>query len=232
MIQDSKMASNAAGEINGMIDDFVTKNKAPNFAAALKLHSVTASAAKLIPAMYEKIIAELKEVLEGKDEQLVEGYSNFTKSKIRNLLKHYESIAEICAQQQVSSKKTSTRKQKSATAVTKLVKYMKSFKELDLMSERPDKIVDASEVRIFNTKYNTVQVYRAEKDGKLSIKGTTIVGYSVSDSFSKGISKTDVVKEFVSMSKKTFEQAFDAIKTKSQTVNGRINQNCIILKVS
>lgn len=235
MTQDAKLvslASKAAGEIDGMIDDFVTKNKAPNFAGALEIHAVTPAAAKLIPAKYEKTIAELKEVLEGKDEQLVEGYSHMTKAKIRKLLKHYESIAEVCSQQVVSSKKVRTVKQKSPTVMAKLVKNMKAFKDLDLVSERPEKIVGASEVRIFNTKYNTIQVYRAEKDGKLSIKGTTITGYSVAESFGKGISKTEIVKEFVSMTKKTFEQAFTAIKVKQQKVNGRINQHCVILKTA
>jgi hypothetical protein len=235
MTQDSKLmalASKAAGEIDAMIDDFVVSDKNPNFAAALKMHSITAAAAKLIPAMYEKTIAELQEVLLGKDEQLVEGYSNFSKPKIRKLLKHYESIAEVCAQQEVSSKKTRSKKEKPASVVAKMVKHMRSFKDLELVSERPEKIVGASEVRIFNTKYNTVQVYRAEKNQTLSVKGTTIVGYSIADSFGKGVRQVELAKQFAGMTKKTFDQAVGSIKSKQQKVNGRINQHCVILKAS
>lgn len=229
------LARKTAGEFNGMIDDFVTKAKQPKFDVYLKAHEIPAAAAKLIPAFYETTIAELKEVLKGEDEQLVEGYSNFTKPQIRKLLKQYEAIVDACMQQSVSAKKiskTRTVKQKSATVVAKAVKYLKNIPELQLTSERPEKIVGASEVRIFNAKYNLMQVYRAEKDSKLTVKGTTIIGYSVADSFSKPVRHAEAVKEFVGMTKKTFEQAMNSIKNKPRAVNGRINANCIIVKVA
>lgn len=229
------LARKTAGEFDGMIDEFVSNAKQPKFEAYLKGNDIPAAVAKLIPAMYEKIIAELQEVLKGEDEQLVEGYSNFTKPQIRKLLKQYESIVEACEQQAVSAKKirkTRVVMEKSATAVAKSVKYMKEFPELQLTSERPEKIVGASEVRIFNTKYNVMQVYRAEKDCKLSIKGTTIIGYSVVESFGKPVRAAEQVKELAGMTKKSFDQAMVAIKNKAQTVNGRINENCVIVKVA
>lgn len=229
------LARKTAGEFNGMIDDFVTKAKQPKFDVYLKAHEVPAASAKLIPAFFEKTIAELQEVLKGEDEQLVEGYSNFTKPQIRKLLKQYEAIVEACEQQAVSAKKirkSRVVKEKSAAVVAKAVKYMKEYPELQLKSERPEKIVGASEVRVFNTKYNLMQVYRAEKDGKLTVKGTTIIGYSVADSFGKPIRHAEQVKDFVGMTKKTFEQAMSTIKSKARAVNGRINENCVIIKVA
>lgn len=229
------LARKVAGEFNGMIDDFVTSGKQPKFDVYLKALEVPAASAKLIPAFYDSTINELKEVLKGEDEQLVEGYSNFTKPQIRKLLKQYEAIVEACAQQEVSAKKIRkgrTVKEKSAAVVAKAVKYLKTYPEFDLKSVRPENIIGSSEVRIFNAKYKTIQVYRAEKDSKLSIKGTTILGYSVTESFGKGLRKPEDVKEFVNMTKKTFEQAVNSIKAKAQKLNGRINENCVIIKVA
>lgn len=228
------LAKKIAGDFDGMIDDFITKSKLPKFDVYLKAHEVPAASAKLIPTFYEKTITELQEVLKGEDEQLVEGYSNFTKTQIRKLLKQYEAIIEACEQQSVTARKirkTRVVKEKSASVIAKSVKFMKELPELQLKSERPEKIVGATEVRVFNTKYNLIQVYRAEKNSKLSVKGTTIIGYSVTDSFSKPIRHAEQVKNFAEMTKKTFEQALNNIKNKSRTVNGRINENCIIVKV-
>lgn len=235
-IQD-RMAMNAsthAAEFDGMIDEFITANKDPDFASYLKANNVSPQVSKIIPKFYQRTIDELNEAIEGKDEQLVEGYSNFTKARLKKLLKHYEAIVDACTQQAVSAKaikKPRARKEKPAAVIAKNMKYLNEFPELGIKSEVPPKIVGASEVWIYNTKYKKIQVYRAEGDGKLSVKGTSIIGYSVADSGGKTLRKPEVVKDYVNMTKRTFAQEFKALKTKEAAVNGRINADCIILKV-
>lgn len=229
-------ASEVGAEFDGMIDDFIKLNKDPDFASYLKANEVAPQVAKLIPDFYTNTIAELKEALAGKDPQLVEGYSNFTKVKLRKLIKHYESIADICAQQVVSAKAAKVRKPrvkkvKPPAVIAKNVKYMKEFPELNLTSEKPEKLVGASEIWIYNTKYKKLQVYRAENGGNMTVKGSAIVGYAVAYSGSKTLRKPEQTSQFTKMTKRTFETAFKALSTKEAAVNGRINQECIILKV-
>ena len=229
-------ASEVGGEFDGLIDDYIKFDKEPDFAAYLKANEISPQVAKLIPAFYVKTIAELKEALEGKDKQLVEGYSNFTKVKLRRLIKFYESIEDVCAQQAVSAKAAKVRKprmkkEKPASVVAKNVKYLKEFAELGLTSEKPEKLVGCSEAWIYNTKYKKVQVYRAEGDGKMTVKGSSIIGYQVATSGAKTLRKPEQTKDFIAMTKRTFDQAFKALKTKEAAVNGRINQDCVILKV-
>lgn len=235
-IQDriAQKASEVAGEFDGMMDDFVVHDKEPDFAAYLKANNISPQVSKLIPKMYEKTIAELEEALEGKDKQLVEGYSNFTKAKLRKFKKFYEAIGPACEQQVVSAKavrKPRARKEKPASVVAAKVKYLKEFPDLGLKSELPSKIVGASEVWVYNTKYKKLQVYRAEDHGTLTVKGTTVVGYSVANSGGKTLRKPEAVKDYVTMTKRTFASAFKSLKTKESAVNGRINEDCIILKV-
>lgn len=229
-------ASEVGGEFDGLIDDFILYDKEPDFSAYLKANEISPQVAKLIPAFYVKTIAELKEAMLGKDKQLVEGYSNFTKVKLRRLIKHYESIEDICAQQAVSAKAAKVRKprmvkEKPASVVAKNVKYLKEFAELGLTSEKPEKLVGCSEAWIYNTKYKKLQVYRAEGDGKMTVKGSTIIGYQVATSGAKTLRKPEQTKDFIAMTKRTFDTAFKALKTKEAAVNGRINAECIILKV-
>ena len=227
-------ASEVAAEFDGLIDEFITKDKDPDFASYLKANDVSPAVSKLIPNFYDKTILEIKEAIEGNDEQLVEGYSNFNKSKLRKLLKHFESIEDVCNQQVVSAKavrKPRQMKVKPASVIAKKVKYMLEFPEFNLKSELPSKIVGSSEVWIYNTKYKKLAVYRSAIGERLTIKGTTIINYQVSESSSKTLRKPEVVKDFLEMGKRPMGLAFKALKTKDAAVNGRINEDCIILKV-
>ena len=233
-IQDriAEAASTHIGEINGLIDDFITSDTEIDVASYLKANNVSPQVSKLIPAAFAKTLEELNEVLEGDDKQLVEGYSNIKKTKLKKLIKGIESISDACAQQVVSAKaarKPRAKKEKAPAIVAKNVKYMKEFPELKLTSEKPEKIIGASEVWIYNTKYKKIQVYRSL--GPLGIKGTTILNYDVATSGSKTMRKPEQVTGFVNMTKRTLANEFKTLKTKESAVNGRINEDCIILKV-
>lgn len=233
-IQDriAEAASTHIGEINGLIDDYIMNDTEIDVGAYLKANNVSPQVSKLIPQAFTKTIEELNEVIEGKDKQLVEGYSFIKKTKLKKLIKSIEAIQDACAQQVVTAKATRkprARKEKPASVLAAKVKFMKEFAELTLKSEQPVKIVGASECWIYNTKYKKLQVYRSL--GALSIKGTTILNYDVATSGSKTMRKPELVTGYAGMTKRTLAQEFKALKTKEAAVNGRINEDCIILKV-
>lgn len=236
-IQDriAEAASAHIGEINGMIDDFITSDIEIDVASYLKANNVSPQVSKLIPAAFAKTINELNEVIEGDDKQLVEGYSNIKKTKLKKLIKSIEAISDACAQQVVSAKATRKPtvrkvKVKPASVIVKSVKYMKEFPELKITSVSPEMLVESKEVWIYNTKYKKIQVYRAIGDGVMTVKGTSLIGYEVATSGCKTLRKPEVVTEYANMTKRTLAQEFKALKTKESAVNGRINQECIILK--
>ena len=233
-IQDRMLeaASTHIGEINGLIDDFFTEGKDVDVAAYLKANEVSPQVAKHIPAAFTKTIEELQEYVEGADKQLVEGYSNLGKVKAKKLIKSLEAIADACAQQKVAAKsarKPRAKKEKPPAVVAKNVKYMKEFPELGIKSVLPEKIIGASEVWIYNTKYKKLQVYRSI--GTLGIKGSSILNYEVATSGSKTLRKPELVKGYADMTKRTLATEFKNLKTKEAAVNGRINSECVILKV-
>ena len=233
-IQDrmTEAASVHIGEINGMIDDFITSDVEIDVGSYLKANNVSPQVSKLIPGAFAKTIEELNEVIEGSDKQLVEGYSNIKKTKIKKLIKSLESISDACAQQAVVAKaarKPRAKKEKPPSIVAKNVKYMKEFKELGITSVAPEKIIGASEVWIYNTKYKKLQVYRSL--GTFGIKGTTILNYEVATSGSKTLRKPELVKGYADMIKRNLANEFKNLKTKEAAVNGRINQDCVILRV-
>jgi hypothetical protein len=108
------------------------------------------------------------------------------------------------------------------------MKYMREFTELSLKSIKPEDILTASELWVYNTKYRKVQVYRAES-GTLSVKGTTILGFNVKDSMSMTLRKPEEFFKGLSMGKRALNGAIKKLTTKPTTPNGRVNEECVLL---
>ena len=235
-IQDrvAEAASQHIAEFCFMFDEFFTKDVEPNFDAYLKANNVSAVVAKQIPPAFVTLWNEMQELIEGKDKQLNEAYAHLKKTKVKKVCKFIEELEAVCAQRAVDAKavrKPRARKEKPPSVVAKGVKFLKEVPELGLTSEKPEKIVGASEVVVYNAKYKKLQVYRAGEGAALSVKGTTIVGYEVATSSSKTIRKPDTLKDMAKMTKRSFATAFKAIKSKDSAVNGRVNEHCLIIRV-
>jgi hypothetical protein len=235
-IQDRMLekAHEIAGEFDGAIDEFILNDKMFDAKDILKHLQVSGPVAKLVAPMFDSTIAELKEVLEGNDEQLVEGYSHMKKTKIKKYLALVESIPDACGLQVQVAKATRMprqRKEKPAGVIVAKMKFMKEHVEYGIKSVLASTIVNSQELWVFNTKYKKLQVYRATDPKGLSVKGTTIIGYDPSNSGSRTLRKPELVKGYQGMGKRPLNSAYKALTTKEQAVNGRVNEECILLKV-
>ncbi len=224
-------AHELAGEIEGAIDDFVL-NKKSDFSTTgyLASNNVSAPIAKRIGDFYVATAKELREALEGKDEQLKEGYSHFTKRELKKFAEFVEQIIVDCNQAVQTAKATRAPRKRKPVPLGKQVakvKYLKEFAELKLKSVKPEDMIGAKEVWIYNTKYRKVQVYKS--DSGLAVKGTTLIGFDVTDSKSMTLRKPEDFFKGLTMGKRPLNAAFKTLKTKPATPNGRINEECIIL---
>ena len=226
-------ARELAGEIEGAIDDFVLSKGKTTFSAKnyLLANSVSAPIAKKIGDMFVGTYNELADAINEEDEQLVEGYSNFTKRELKAFHKFVGQIVEDCEQMVQTAKATRAPRKRKSTPPSKVVgklKYMKEFAELKLKSCKPEDILTASELWVYNTKYRKVQVYKAEM-GSLGVKGTTIVGFSIKDSQSFTLRKPEEFFKNTALGKRGLNAAIKKITTKPSTPNGRINAECVLL---
>jgi hypothetical protein len=226
-------AHELAGEIDGAIDDYIlSKGKNTDFSTKgyLASNNVSAPIAKRIGEFYVSTAKELREALEGKDDQLKEGYSHFTKRELKKFAEFVEQIITDCNQAVQTAKATRAPRKRKPVPLSKQVakvKYMKEFAELKLKSVKPEDMVDAKEVWIYNTKYRKVQVYRSTVG--LAVKGTTLIGFDVVESKSMTLRKPEDFFKGLTMTKRPLNAAFKTLKTKPSAPNGRINEECIIL---
>ena len=225
-------ARELASEIDGAIDDFMI-NKKNDFSTKnyLLANLVAAPIAKRIGEMYVATAEELRGAIEGTDEQLVEGYSHFTKRELKKFAEFVEGIISDCNQQVQTAKANRAprkRKEKPASVQVARMKYLKEFAELNLKSAKPESIINSTEVWVYNTKYRRISVYKAE-NGALAVKGTTILGFSVTESKQFTLRKPADFFKGLTIGKRPLNAKMKTLTTKSAVPNGRINEETIIL---
>jgi len=202
----------------------------------LKGKEVKAAHARVIKTLYSKDLAELEELASGQaDEQLKEGYSHRSRKQIRNLIAFYQEIMSACdmlAQEaKVNRKPRKTKVVPKDKLVAKL-KYMKSNEPLKLVSINPADIIGTKELWIFNTKTRKLGKYVAAEFSDLGVKGTTITGFDEFKSVQKTIRKPeDKLKEFKAAGKVQLRKFLDDINATDTRMNGRINEDTVLLKV-
>jgi hypothetical protein len=203
----------------------------------LKGKEVKAAHARIIKTLYSRDLAELEELASGKaDEQLKEGYSHRSKKQIKNLIAFYQEIMSACDMLAQEAKVNRAPRKTKAVPKEKLVaklKYMKSNEPLKLVSINPTDIIGAGELWIFNTKTRKLGKYVAAEFNTLNVKGTTITNFNEFTSIQKTIRKPEEkLKEFKAAGKVQLRKFLDDINATDTKLNGRINEDTILLKVA
>jgi len=232
-----KMTEEIEDAIEGFQKDPETFDpKAFKMLNLLKGKEVKAAHARVIKTLYSRDLAELEELASGTaDEQLKEGYSHRTKKQIRNLIAFYQEIMSACdmlAQEaKVNRKPRKTKVVPKDKLVAKL-KYMKSNEPLKLVSINPADIIGTKELWIFNTKTRKLGKYVAAEFSDLGVKGTTITGFDEFKSIQKTVRKPEEkLKEFKAAGKVQLRKFLEDINATDTKMNGRINEDTILLKV-
>ena len=202
----------------------------------LKGKEVKAAHARLIKTLYSSDLAELEMLASGQaDEQLKEGYSHRTKKQIRNLIAFYQEIMSACdmlAQEAKVNRKPRKAKVVPKDKIVAKLKYKKSDEPLKLVSISPADIVGAKELWIFNTKTRKLGRYVADEYKDLGVKGTTITGFNEFKSICKTLRKPEEkLKEFKAAGKVQLRKFLEDINATDTRMNGRINEETILLRV-
>jgi len=202
----------------------------------LKGKEVKAAHARVIKTLYSRDLAELEELASGNaDEQLKEGYSHRSKKQIRNLIAFYQEIMSACdmlAQEAKVNRAPRARKAQPKEKIVAKMKYMKSNEPLKLVSINPTDIIGSKELWVFNTKTRKLGKYIASEFSDLGVKGTTITGFDEFKSIQKTVRKPeDKLKEFKAAGKVQLRKFLDDINATDTKMNGRINEDTVLLKV-
>jgi hypothetical protein len=202
----------------------------------LKGKGAKAAHARIIRDFYSRDLAELEELASGKGcEQLREGYSHRSKKQIKTFILFLTEIQNACTMLMQEAKVNRAPRAKKAVPAEKIVgklKYMKTNEPLKLVSINPADILGAKELWVYNTKNRKLGRYVAKEYGDLSVKGTSITNFDENLSIQKTVRKPeDKLKEFKSAGKVALRKFLDDINATDTKLNGRINEETVLLKV-
>ena len=202
----------------------------------LKGKEVKAAHARIIKDYYAKGLKELSEVIEGKDDDLKEGYKHRSKKQITSLLSFYKEIDSACTMLMEEAKVLRKPRAKKAVPKDKIVeklKFLKTYEPLKLVSVNPTDILGSKELYCYDIKSRKLFKYIADDmTGPLSVKGTSIVGFDTQKSIGKTLRKPlEQLTEFKKAGKVGLRSFMDNISTVEIKASGRINENQVLLKV-
>lgn len=231
---------NMTEEIEDAIESFAADPntfdpKAFKLVNLLRGKQAKAAHARIIRDFYKRQYDEYLEVAEGKDEQLKEGYSHISKANLKKITAFYAEILAACDMLMQEAKVNKKPRAKKPTDKAKLVakmKYLKQDEKLKLVSINPVDILGNKELWVYNIKTRKLGKYIAAEFAELQVKGTTITGFDENKSVQKTLRKPEEqLKEFKAAGKVALRKFLEDIKAVDIKLNGRINEDTILLKV-
>ena len=187
-------------------------------------------------AVYKSRLEELELAQSKQDDQLKEAYSHYKAADFKKRINWINDLLSAVEQYRGVKKATKKLRVKKAPSKEKVVaklKYAKDDKALKVVSINPADIVGASELWVYNTKTRKLGKYVAGSYQTLGVKGTSITGFDTDKSVAKTLRKPEEqLKEFAKAGKialRTFIKDIKAVETK---LNGRINEDVLLLRVA
>ena len=231
--------SECAGELEGMFDDFIAAGAKMSAdwkpIAQIRGMNISPNLVGTIADIWKIRLAEFEEVVEGEDADLAEGYGHLNKNQIKQCIKFIEQVIADCGnyvQIKKVERKPRAKKAVSPEKISAKFKYQKDFAELKLASVTPAQLVGASEAWLYDTKKRKLIHVMADSHlGTVSVKGSAIVGFDVTQTVQKTLRKpAEQLKELLSGGKPATRKVFRDIKSTETKFNGRGNDNLIILR--
>lgn len=231
--------SECAGELEGMFDQFIDEGAKMSASykpiATIRGMNVAPQMVSSIADVWKNKLSEFEEAAEGKDGDLVEGYSQFSKIQLRNMIKFAEQVINDCGAYVQIKKVERKPRAKKAVSPEKLVskfKYLKAFEELKLESESPTRLIEANEAWLYDTKKRKLIYVVADSHiGSLTVKNNMILGFDAGASVQKTLRKpAEQIKALLAGGKPAARKYFKDIKATDTKFNGRGTENLIILR--
>jgi len=230
----------AAGEIEGMYDDMIAAGAKMSAdykpMVALRGFNVAPQMVGEIAQQWKARLAELEEVMRGKDAQLVEGYGQFGRLQVKNLVKFAEQVIADCGSYvQIKKVERKPRKKKAVSPErqTQKFKYLAEFDELKLKSVAVTGLVNAQEAWLYDTKKRKlIYVVADTHAGSFTVKNNMLIGFDPTNSIQKTLRKpAEQIKALLQGGVAQHRKYFKDIRATEIKFNGRGSENLILLKI-
>lgn len=221
-------------DIDGEIDEFITNNYKSDFniIAYAKEKNMLGVHTRDLIEFYSRELSQIQEVKTTKDPELKEAYSYLTTRQLNRWIKFLDEIVtglHQIAKENKKPRKPRKKKVKTPEQLVAKLKYQESSDEYELKSIDPTQLIGKKELIVFNTRYRYFGIYYS-KDG-FGVKGTTLQNFDETSTQKKIRKPKEFLQSVIGTTRARLTKEYKNVKSKEKPLNGRINENVILLKV-
>ena len=231
----NKINETIMADLDELVDAWIDKQE-PEFDiySRFKVHDLSGMAVPPVRKVIESWLSEFSDAYNGTCEQAVEAYSHMTKPALRRRVKTLEGmLADLNSIKSAAKATRKVRVPKARAAdkqVMKLV-YCKESTEFKIKSIMPITLIGAMRLYVFNTKTREAIEYVSSSTNGFEVKGTTLQNVDVSSRKVKLRKPEDMLPLLLNKTPKQIDNEWSKLTTKTSSPNGRINSDCVLLRV-
>ena len=231
--------SECAGELDGLFDDFIASGAKLNAdykpVVLLRPMNIAPQMVNDIRQIWTRKQAEFDAAVEGKDADLVQGYSFLSKVQLRNCVKFCELVISDCgAYVQIKKVERKPRKVRAVPPEKRAAKFkcIVDFAELKLKGLPAASLVDKAEAWLYDTKKRKLIHVVADSHAQaFTVKSNSIIGFSTVESQQKTVRKpADILKALGAAGKPAARKIYRDLTTTETPWNARGTENLLVLK--
>ena len=221
--------------VDKWMDDIFDKKEIlfPTY-SLLQLHKIKGAGLNIFRDLVQAEYDVVSDAYHKKCDQAVEAYSHITKGNKKKMLDLMDKIFEDIERMRTNSKATRTRIKKPKTSDKQVEKlqYMTENVDDKLISINPVLIPGKNKLYIYNCKNKKLQEYVTTSTSGFEISGTSIKNFDKKLSKQSTLRKPDIVlPDVLTKTEKQIEKIWNTLTTKIDNPTGRINKDCILLRV-
>ncbi len=218
--------------VEGWFDeDYTQKFSAYN---RFRGYGLKSNSINIFKALLEQEYNNIQEAYNRTCEQCVEAYSHITKGNKRKILKQFEDVfadLEKLRTSFKSARKPRAHKPKTSDKQVERLQYMQESIDDKLVSINPVLIPGSHKLYVYNTKQRRLFEYVTESAHGFEVSGTTIKNFDDESKVTLLRKPEEILPQILNKTEKQIEKVWGTITTKINKPTGRINSDCILLRV-
>ena len=201
----------------------------------LQMHSIKGAGINIFREIVQNEYDVISDAYNKTCDQAVEAYSHIKKGDLRKMLNTMEGIFEDIDRMKQNSKATRiprAKKRKASDKQVEKLNFMQENVDAKLISINPILIPGKQKLYVYNCKNKKLQEYTTTAITGFEIGGTSIKNFDKEDSKQATLRKPDeILPMILGKTEKQIEKIWTTLTTKIDNPTGRVNADCILLRV-
>lgn len=219
-----------------IVEGWFDENYTQKFSAYNRFrgYGLKSNSINIFKALLEQEYNNIQEAYNRTCEQCVEAYSHITKGNKRKILKQFEDVfadLEKLRTSFKSARKPRAHKPKTSDKQVERLQYMEESIDDKLVSINPVLIPRSHKLFVYNTKQRRLFEYKTESAHGFEVSGTTIKNFDDESRVALLRKPEEILPQILNKTEKQIEKVWGTITTKINKPTGRINSDCILLRV-